>query len=195
LGVATLTAEPKRRDGVWTAKATLGKSGYPATLRFHDRPGDFFPYQKGDRVTYRRAEGDSASGLVVTGIYGAVPSGRSSSSRVVSGRSGDLEMMAPNGDTRVTAETRVRLGTGEDEDQKPVAIAEETARDAASLQAQLDQFLAFFSVYDPVAAPLLLIEMQKVIPGWVPLPYAGAPDQVRAPDAKPAVDVVAKPED
>ncbi len=195
MGVATLASNPKRRDGVWTVTATRGISDYPITLRMHDRPGDFFPYQKGDRVTYRKAEGDSASGLVVTGIFGAVPSGRSANSRVVSGRAGDLELMAPEADTRITAKQRVRLGTGEDADQKLVAIGEEIDRDTNSVQAQLDHFLNWFvTVYDVAALAPLTLAMQQVVPGWSPLPYVGS-GEARAPDAHHAVDVVAKPED
>ena len=132
--------------------------------------------------------------MIITGVYGSEPSAKDGGNRVVSGRSKDLELKAPNGTTRVTAKEWVRLGTGEDEDQKPVAIAEESARDTFSLQAQLDQALAAISTADPGIGAVLLTEMQKVIPGWQPLPYLGDP-QSRAPDAKPAVDVLAKPED
>lgn len=194
-GVAKLTSSPRRRNGVLTVRCELASSGYPALARIHDRPGEHFPYAKGDRVTYREVSGDPGAGIVITGIYGSDGSASDGANRVVSGRSKDLEMKAPNGTTRVTAKETVRLGTGEDEDQKQVAIAEETARDTFSIQAQLDQFLAWFvNTYDPSALVPLTAEMQKVIPGWSPLPYLGDP-QSRAPDAKPAVDVVAKPED
>jgi len=192
--VARLTENPKVRNGVRTVRCELASSGYPATARIHDRPGDWYPYQKGDRVTVRIVEGDSAAGVIVTGLYGSDPSAKSGNNRVVSARSGDLELQAPEGSVRVTAKEWVRLGTGEDEDQKAVAIADETARDTFSLQAQLDQALAAISAADPTLGAALLAEMVKVIPGWTPLPYLGDP-QVRAPDAKPAVDVLAKPED
>jgi len=192
--VARLIENPKTRNGVRTVRCELANSGYPATARIHDRPGDFYPYQKGDRVTIRIVEGDSAAGVIVTGLYGGDPSAKSGNNRVVSARSGDLECQAPEGTVRVTAKETVRLGTGEDEDQKAIAIADETARDTFSLQAQLDQALAAISATDPGLAAALLAEMQKVIPGWTPLPYLGDP-QSRAPDAKPAVDVLAKPED
>jgi phage baseplate assembly protein gpV len=194
-GVAKLISNPQTRDGVRTVRVRLGSSGYPATARIHDRPGDWYPYKKGDRVSVRILEGDTGAGVVVTGLYGSDPSPKSGNNRVVSARDEDLELQAPNGTTRVTAKEVVRLGTGEDADQLPVAIAEETARDTTSLQAQLDQALAAISAVDSAIAAALLAEMPKVISGWLPKPYVGAPDKARAPDAKPAVDVVAKPED
>lgn len=193
--VAKLTASPRTRNGVRTVRCELSKSGYPALARIHDRPGDWYPYQKGDYVTLRVIEGDAGAGFIVTGLYGSDPSPKDGGNRVVSGRSKDLELTAPNATVRVTAKEWVRLGTGEDEDQKQVAIAEETAKDTFSLQAQLDTFLNWLvTQYDPGALATLEVEMQKVIPGWAPLPYTGD-SQARAPDAKPAVDVLAKPED
>jgi hypothetical protein len=193
-GVAKLTSNPRTRNGVRTVRCELGSSGYPATARIHDRPGEHFPYKKGDRVTYRKVAGDPAAGVIITGIYGSDGSASNSANRVVSGRDADLELKAPSGATRVTGKDGVRLGTGDDGDQKAIAIGEEIDRDTKSIQAQLDQALAAISAADETLAAALLTEMQKVIPGWTPLPYAGT-GEVRAPDAKHAADVLAKPED
>lgn len=192
--VATAIENPKTRDGVRSIRVQLAKSEYPATARIHDRPGDYHPYAKGDRLTLEKLEGDPDAAFKVTGIFGSDPSPRDANNRVVAARDKDLELQAPNGDVRATAATdgKVRLGGGEDEDHAPVAINDEVQRDSFSLQAQLDQALTAISAADPGLAAALLTEMQKVIPGWAPLPYIGEPQQ-RAPVSLGAEDVVAKP--
>lgn len=196
-GTATLTQAPRTRDGVRTARVKLGDSGYPATARIHDRPGEHYPYGKGDVVTVRTINGDPAAGVIITGIYGSDPSPLSGNNREIHARNGDMRTHAPNGDNRVTAKDLVRLGDGDDGDQKAVAINEEVEVDTTSVQAQLDQFIdIFLTAIDPSPATLTAVTaaMGAVIPGWTQLKYIGTPLQ-RAPVAKPARNTVAAPEE
>lgn len=197
-GVARLTSNPRTRNGVRTVRCELGESGYPATARIHDRPGEHFPYKKGDRVTYRKVAGDPSAGLVITGIFGSDGSASNGANRVVSGRDADLELKAPSGATRVTGKDGVRLGTGDDGDQKAIAIGEEIDRDTKSVQGQLSQALKYLHdnlLTTPEEKAAFIAQMQLVVPGWAPNGYTGAPDNQYAPDAKHAADVLAKPED
>lgn len=203
---AVLISEPKRRLGVRTVRVRLSPDGYEARARIVDRPGDWFPYKRGDQVRVQILAGNPAAGVHITGLYRAT-SPRSSSNREIHARDGDLRLYAPNGDVRAEGDV-VRLGEGDDSDQEAVAMITQLRADLLSLQQQFDTLVAQLNVATAAGLPLLTAVLPVVpLPSglWTTAVVAGAvpvytaipidPTHEKAKGAAGAVNVVAKPEE
>lgn len=210
---AKLTADPQQDDdGVRIVVVDLGRTGYPATARIHDRPGEHYPYQKGDRVRIQVPAGDPSAGPQVCGLYGENPEVLDQTNREIHSRpaGGDLRLRSPAGDVRAepSDEGVVRLGSRPDEEQVALATQPATKADLLSLQQQLDTLISNLNVATAGTNPVLPA-VTPVVPSpvgaWTSAIQAGAvqdysptpldPTHEAATGGAGTEDVVARPEE
>lgn len=205
---ATLTEDARKDDGVRTAAVVLGRNGYPATARIHDRPGEHYPYRKGDRVRLQTVAGDPAAGAIVAGLYGEEPDVLNEGNREIHSRpdSGDLRLRSPAGDVRIEAQDdgKVRLGLRPDEEQVALATQPATKADLLSLQQQIDALVSALNAATAGGNPLLpgtpnpvgawtAVIAAGAVPDYVPVPTD--PTHDKAVGGAGTEDVVARPEE
>jgi hypothetical protein len=203
-----LTSDAETKDGVRTADIEIGRDGSPDTARIHDRPGEHYPYRKGDRVRVQVVHDDPAAGIHIAGLYGENPEVLDEGNREIHSRpdSGDLRLKSPAGDVRIepSDEGLVRLGSRPDEEQVALATQPATKADLLSLQQQIDSLISALNnataggnpVLPGIASPTgawTVVIAAGAVPDYVPVPIQPIHD--KADGGAGTEDVVARPEE